>query len=54
MLELIGLDEGATRIATTNLLMTERGPLFLSDTSINIDPNASRLSKNCTDDSNNG
>lgn len=45
MLELIGLDKGATRIATTNLLMTERGPLFLSDTSINIDPTAKDLAK---------
>jgi len=45
ILKLIGLDEGATRIATTNLLITERGPLFLSDTSINIDPNASDLAK---------
>jgi malate dehydrogenase (oxaloacetate-decarboxylating)(NADP+) len=45
MLELIGLDEGATRIATTNVLMTQRGPLFLSDTSINIDPSAEDLAK---------
>jgi len=45
ILKLIGLDHGATRIATTNLLITERGPLFLSDTSINIDPNASDLAK---------
>ena len=45
VLELIGLDKGATRIATTNLLMTKRGPLFLSDTSINIDPTAKDLAK---------
>ena len=45
MLELIGLDKGATRIATTNVLMTQRGPLFLSDTSINIDPTAKDLAK---------
>ena len=45
MLELIGLDKGATRIATTNLLMTERGPMFLSDTSINIDPTSKDLIK---------
>jgi malate dehydrogenase (oxaloacetate-decarboxylating)(NADP+) len=43
MLELIGLDKGATRIATTNLLMTNRGPMFLSDTSINIDPDSKDL-----------
>ncbi|NND52966.1 MAG: NADP-dependent malic enzyme [Flavobacteriaceae bacterium] len=45
ILELIGLDKGATRIATTNLLMTQRGPLFLSDTSININPSAKDLVK---------
>ncbi|MGB1307511.1 MAG: NADP-dependent malic enzyme [Oceanihabitans sp.] len=43
MLELIGMAPGATRIATTNLMMTQRGPLFLSDTSINIDPSATDL-----------
>jgi len=45
MLELIGLAKGATRIATTNVMMTKRGPLFLSDTSINIEPNAKDLTK---------
>lgn len=45
MLELIGLAHGATRIATTNVMMTKRGPLFLSDTSINIDPTAKDLTK---------
>ncbi|MEZ4855540.1 MAG: NADP-dependent malic enzyme [Gelidibacter sp.] len=45
MLELIGLAKGATRIATTNLMMTQRGPMFLSDTSINIDPTAEELAK---------
>lgn len=43
MLELIGLAKGATRIATTNVMITQRGPLFLSDTSINIDPIAKDL-----------
>ncbi|NRA91536.1 MAG: NADP-dependent malic enzyme, partial [Psychroserpens sp.] len=38
MLQLIGLAPGATRIATTNVMMTQRGPMFLSDTSININP----------------
>ena len=36
MLELIGLAPGSTRVATTNVMMTQRGPMFLSDTSINI------------------
>ena len=45
MLELIGLRPGVSRAATTNLMMTKRGPLFLSDTSINIDPDAKTLAK---------
>ncbi|MCC1483003.1 NADP-dependent malic enzyme [Winogradskyella immobilis] len=45
MLELIGMANGVSRIATTNVMMTERGPLFLSDTSINIEPTAKDLAK---------
>ena len=45
MLELIGLAPGSTRIATTNVMMTQRGPMFLSDTSININPSAQDLTK---------
>lgn len=45
MLELIGLMPGVSRAATTNLMMTKRGPLFLSDTSINIDPDAKTIAK---------
>ena len=45
MLELIGLAPGSTRIATTNVMMTQRGPMFLSDTSININPTAKDLIK---------
>ncbi|KJD32447.1 malic enzyme [Tamlana nanhaiensis] len=45
MLELIGKADGISRVATTNLMMTKRGPLFLSDTSINIDPDAKSLAK---------
>ncbi|MEY8868627.1 NADP-dependent malic enzyme [Meridianimaribacter flavus] len=45
MLELIGLAKGASRVATTNLMMTQRGPMFLSDTSINIDPSSKDLAK---------
>jgi malate dehydrogenase (oxaloacetate-decarboxylating)(NADP+) len=45
MLELIGMAKGATRVATTNLMMTQRGPMFLSDTSINIDPSSDDLAK---------
>ncbi|NRR90861.1 NADP-dependent malic enzyme [Winogradskyella undariae] len=45
MLELIGMADGVSRVATTNVMMTERGPMFLSDTSINIDPTALDLAK---------
>jgi malate dehydrogenase (oxaloacetate-decarboxylating)(NADP+) len=43
MLELIGMAKGATRIAATNVMMTKRGPLFLSDTAINVNPDAKGL-----------
>ncbi|MFD0963639.1 NADP-dependent malic enzyme [Pseudofulvibacter geojedonensis] len=43
MLELIGMAKGVSRIAATNLMMTERGPMFLSDTSININPSEREL-----------
>ena len=43
VLETIGKFEGVNKIATTNLMLTKRGPLFLSDTSININPTAKEL-----------
>ena len=45
VMSIIGKAKGVTRIAATNLMLTERGPLFLSDTSINIDPSAKELAK---------
>jgi malate dehydrogenase (oxaloacetate-decarboxylating)(NADP+) len=45
MLDLIGLAPGSTRIATTNVMITRRGPMFLSDTAININPSAHDLIK---------
>jgi malate dehydrogenase (oxaloacetate-decarboxylating)(NADP+) len=45
MLQLIGMAKGVTRVATTNVMMTQRGPLFLSDTAINIDPSAEDLAR---------
>jgi malate dehydrogenase (oxaloacetate-decarboxylating)(NADP+) len=45
MLELIGMDRGVTRIAATNLMLTKRGPIFLADTTININPTAKDLAK---------
>ena len=43
ILETIGKFDGVDKIATTNLMLTSRGPIFLSDTSINIDPTAKEL-----------
>lgn len=43
MLEVIGKATGINKVATTNLMITSKGPLFLSDTSINIDPSAKDL-----------
>ncbi|WP_081208675.1 NADP-dependent malic enzyme [Salegentibacter sediminis] len=45
MLELIGMAKGVSRVAAINLMNTSRGPLFISDTSINIDPPAKDLAK---------
>ena len=43
MLEVIGKAHGVNKVATTNLMITSKGPLFLSDTSINIDPSSKDL-----------
>ena len=45
IMELIDKGPGVTRIATTNMMMTARGPIFLSDTAININPSAEDLAK---------
>ena len=45
MLNLIGMAPGTTRIAATNVMITQRGPMFLSDTAININPSAEDLIK---------
>ena len=45
MLELIGMAKGVTRVAASNLMLTKRGPIFLADTTININPNAKELAK---------
>ena len=43
--EVMGKIKGVDRIAATNLMLTKRGMLFLSDTSINVNPNAKELAK---------
>ncbi len=45
MLELIEKDKGVTRVAATNLMLTKQGPIFLADTTININPTAKDLAK---------
>ncbi|MBT6568433.1 MAG: NADP-dependent malic enzyme [Flavobacteriales bacterium] len=45
ILETLGKAKGVQRVAATNLMLTNRGPLFLSDTSININPSAKELAK---------
>ncbi len=45
MLQLIDKAPGASIVATTNMMMTSRGPMFLSDTAININPSADDLAK---------
>jgi malate dehydrogenase (oxaloacetate-decarboxylating)(NADP+) len=45
ILQLIGKAPGITLCATTNMMMTNRGPMFLSDTAINPNPTADELAK---------
>ena len=45
IIELIGTDKGIDRVAATNIMLTKRGPIFFSDTAININPNARELAK---------
>lgn len=45
MLELIEKDKGVTKIAACNLMLTKQGPLFLADTTINVNPTSKDLVK---------
>jgi malate dehydrogenase (oxaloacetate-decarboxylating)(NADP+) len=45
VLEVIGPAKGVRKVAACNLMITSRGPLFLADTSINIEPSAKELAK---------
>ncbi|SHF71634.1 allosteric NADP-dependent malic enzyme [Flavobacterium fluvii] len=45
MLQLIEKEPGVSLVATTNMMLTSRGPMFLSDTAININPSAEDLAK---------
>ncbi|WP_086477029.1 NADP-dependent malic enzyme [Arenibacter amylolyticus] len=43
--EVIGRASKVKKVSTVNIMITERGPMFLADTSINIDPNAEELAE---------
>ena len=43
IIQLIDKAQGVSKIATTNLMMTKRGPMFFSDTAINPNPSAEDL-----------
>ncbi|NBW28491.1 MAG: NADP-dependent malic enzyme [Flavobacteriaceae bacterium] len=45
ILQLIDKAPGISLVATTNVMMTNRGPMFLSDTAINPNPSAEDLAK---------
>lgn len=42
-LQVIGKHQGTNKVATANLMMTKRGPLFIADTAVNINPTAQDL-----------
>ncbi len=45
LIQLVGKAPGISLIASTNMMMTNRGPMFLSDTAINPNPSADDLAK---------
>jgi malate dehydrogenase (oxaloacetate-decarboxylating)(NADP+) len=42
-LQTVGVDEESGRVAGMYILMTKRGPLFLADTTVNVDPTAEEI-----------
>ncbi|MEE9363912.1 MAG: NADP-dependent malic enzyme [Cellulophaga sp.] len=43
--EVVGRALGVKKVAAVNIMITERGPLFLADTALNIDPDADGLAE---------
>ena len=41
--EVIGRASNVKKVAAVNIMITDRGPLFVADTSINVEPNAEEL-----------
>lgn len=44
-LQIIGTEEGVSKIAGMYLMLTKRGPLFLADTTVNFNPTANELAE---------
>ncbi|MBK7130196.1 MAG: NADP-dependent malic enzyme [Crocinitomicaceae bacterium] len=44
-LQVVGTKEGVSKVAGMYILATKRGPLFLADTTVNIDPSAEDLAE---------
>lgn len=42
-LQLIGTEEGVSRVAGMYLMITEKGPVFFGDTTVNVNPDAKQL-----------
>ena len=45
ILETTPKNKGVSRVAAANLMLTKSGPLFLADTTINVDPSSKELAK---------
>lgn len=43
--EVLGKATGVAKASTVNIMITKRGPLFLADTSVNVDPTAEELAE---------
>ena len=42
-LQIVGTDKGVKRVAGLYVIMTAKGPVFIADTTINVNPNAEQL-----------
>lgn len=44
-IQIIGMEEGVSKIAGMYMMLTKRGPIFLADTTVNFDPTAEELAE---------
>ncbi|MBL4654431.1 MAG: NADP-dependent malic enzyme, partial [Bacteroidia bacterium] len=44
-LQVCGVEEGVSKVAGMYILLTKKGPLFISDTTVNVDPSAETLAE---------